>query len=202
VIRACHLVRSLACTRPFGEVMKMAVPEGALMKAMRLYARGEAQARAGYAAGVRAEAAALAAFRAGPDGRALGAKPIEALVAMTERLLLGRAEMLDRNYGVAAASYRQATVLQESAGFGSDPPPFWYPIRRSLAAALLAAGDAAGARRQLLASLKDWPNDPLGLMLLSRAEEKLGAAEAAAANLARARQGWSGDPAAVPLERI
>jgi hypothetical protein len=187
---------------PVDEVMKMAVPDGALMKAMRLYARGEAQARAGNAKEVRTEAAALAAFRAGPDGRALGAKPIEALVAMTEQLLLGRAAMIDGDHVAAAAAYRQAMVLQEGAGFGSDPPPFWYPVRRSLAAAMLAGGDAAGAKRQLTASLAQWPNDPLGLMLLGKAEEKLGAAGAAATNVARARQGWAGDPAAVPLSRI
>jgi hypothetical protein len=180
----------------------MAVPEGALMKAMRLYAGGEAQARAGNAKGVRAEAAALGAFRAGPDGRALGAKPIEALVEMTEQLLLGRAAMIDGDHAAAAAAYRSAMVLQEGAGFGSDPPPFWYPVRRSLAAALLAGGDAAGAKRQLTAALAEWPKDPLGLMLLARAEERLGGDEAAAAHLARARQGWAGDPAAVPLSRI
>jgi hypothetical protein len=187
---------------PVGEVMKMAVPEGALMKAMRLYARGEAQARAGSASGVRGEAAALAAFRAGPDGRALGAKPIETLVAMTEQILLGRAAMIDGQHEAAAAAYRKAMVLQESAGFGSDPPPFWYPVRRSLAAAMLAGGDAAGARRQLVASLGEWPRDPLSYALLARAEEKLGGGEAAADYLARARQGWAGDPQAVPLARI
>jgi Tfp pilus assembly protein PilF len=187
---------------PVGEVMKMAQPEGALMKAMRLYARGEAQARAGSAQGVRAEAAALAAFRAGPEGRALGARPIEAVVAMTEQILLGRAAMLDKDYAAAAAAYRKGMVLQESAGFGSDPPPFWYPVRRSLAAAMLAGGDAAGAKRQLVASLAEWPRDPLSLMLLARAEEKLGAAEVAADYLARARQGYAGNPEAVPLARL
>jgi hypothetical protein len=187
---------------PVAEVMKLPVPEGPLMKAMRLYARGEAQARAGSAPGVRAEAAALAAFRAGPDGRALGAEPLDALVAMTEQLLLGRAAMIDGSHAAAAAAYRRAVVLQEGAGFGSDPPPFWYPVRRSLAAALLAGGDAAGARRQLLASTAAWPNDPLGLFLLARAEEKLGRLEASAAYLERARQGWAGDLASVPLARI
>jgi len=189
---------------PIAEVMKMPVPDGALMKAMRLYARGEAQARAGNAAAVRAEAASLAAFRAGPDARALGSKPIETLVEMTEHLLAGRAAMIDGNYPAAAAAYRKATVLQESAGFGSDPPPFWYPVRRSLAAALLAGGDAAGAKRQLVASLEAWPADPLGLWLMAKAEDKLGGAggTGGAAWLARARAGWAGDLGAVSLARI
>jgi hypothetical protein len=187
---------------PVAEVMNMPVPSSALMKAMRLYARGEAQARAGNAAGVRAEAAALRAFRAGPESRALGAKQMEMLVEMTEHLLLGRAAMIENRPAAAAASYRKAMVLQESAGFGSDPPPFWYPVRRSLAAAMLAGGDAAGAQRQLLASLAEWPNDPLALLLMAKAAEKLGLAPAAAQNLARARRGWAGNIAVVPLARI
>ncbi|HEY0027931.1 MAG TPA: hypothetical protein VGC35_08680 [Allosphingosinicella sp.] len=185
---------------PVAEVLAMPVPEGALMKAMRLYARGEAQARAGNASAVRAEAAALSAFRAGPDGRALGSEPAEALVEMTEHLLLGRAAMIEGKYAAAAASYRKAMTLQEGADFGSDPPLFWYPVRRSLAAALLAGGDAAGAKRQLLASLEAWPADPLGLFLMAKAEEKLGGI--GAPWLARARSGWVGDPEALGFSRI
>jgi tetratricopeptide (TPR) repeat protein len=187
---------------PIDEVMKIAVPEGALVKAMRLYARGEAQARAGNARAVRAEAAAISVFRAGPDSRALGSKPVEMLVEMTEHLLLGRAAMIEGRYRDAAAAYRRAMVLQESAEFGSDPPPFWYPVRRSLAAALLAGGDAAGAQRQLSASLREWPNDPLALFLIAKSAEKLGQSAAAAQGLARARSGWMGDIEAVPLARI
>jgi predicted Zn-dependent protease len=93
-------------------------------------------------------------------------------------------------------------MLQEGADFGSDPPPFWYPVRRSLGAALLAAGDHAGARAQLTASLAEWPNDPLALFALARAEQALGARDPAAEALRRAKEGWSGDVEAVPLSRI
>lgn len=187
---------------PIAEVLKMPEPDGALLRAARLYARGEAQARAGDADGVRAEAAALARLRAGPEGRALGSKPVEMLVEMAERILDGRAAMIQSRYVDAAAAFRAATTLQETAGFGSDPPPFWYPVRRSLAAALLAGGDAEGARLQLLASLKEWPHDPLALYTFARAEEALGRKEVAARYLARAKAGWSGPVETVPLSRI
>jgi hypothetical protein len=185
-----------------GEVLAMAEPaEGAtLMRIMRLYARGEALARKGDAAAVKAEAAAIAALLAGPAGRSLGAKPIEALAEIAQRVLEGRAAMTEKRYADAATAFRHAMTLQETAGFGSDPPPFWYPVRRSLGAAMLASGDAAGARNQLNASLSDWPNDPLALLALARAEQALGGDGAAL--LGRARKGWAGDIEAVPLSRI
>ena len=110
--------------------------------------------------------------------------------------------MLAGDHAAAQAAYRAAMDRQTAARFGSDPPLWWYSTRRSLAAALLAAGDHAGAREQLAASLEHWPNDPLALYALSRAEEGLGNRDAAAAALARARAGWAGDIAQVPLSRI
>jgi predicted Zn-dependent protease len=92
--------------------------------------------------------------------------------------------------------------LQDAAGFGFDPPPFWYPVRRSLAAALLAAGDAEGARRQLAASLERWPGDPLALLTLARAEQALGNVERANLHLGQAQAAWAGEVAAVPPARI
>jgi hypothetical protein len=65
--------------------------------------------------------------------------------------------------------------LQESAGFGSDPPPFWYPCAQPLPQHA-CRGDPRG-QGALLASLADGRAIPLSLMLLARAEEKLGAAE-------------------------
>ena len=56
----------------------------------------------------------------------------------------------------------------------SDPPAFWYPVRRDLAAALLAGGDAAGARREAEAALRLRVLDPV-------AEQTLAAARAALA---------------------
>ena len=178
-------------------------PETApLMRAMRLYARGEALARRGDAGGVKAEAAALAKYIEGPAGRAFAGKPIEKLAGIARHVLEGRAAMLEERWADAETAFRAAMTIQTDAGFGSDPPPFWYPVRRSLAAALLAGGQPERAKAQLEASLAEWPNDPLALLALARAEEALGRKAEGAAALARARSGWAGALDAVPTARI
>lgn len=181
----------------------LALPEGepAIDKALRLYARGEALARAGEADRVVAEAAALAALRDGTDAPGLG-RTGAYLAEIFQFVLEGRAAMLAGRHEAAAAAYRRAMEAQMRGPFGADPPIFWYSVRRSLAAALLAGGDAAGARNQLHASLRRWPNDPLALYTLSLADRALGDTAAAARNLDRARAVWAGDVTAVPLARI
>ncbi|HYJ52001.1 MAG TPA: hypothetical protein VEW04_02420 [Allosphingosinicella sp.] len=182
-------------------VVTIAAPSHAAEKVFRHYARGEALARSGDAAAVRAEAAAIAALRAGVSAPSLGPGGT-ALATVMQHVLEGRAAMLDRDFRRAEAAYRRAMDAQLAARFGMDPPLFWYSVRRSLAAARLARGDARGARAQLTASLEHWPNDPLALYALSLAERRLGHAAEADAALARARAGWAGEVTAVPLTRI
>jgi hypothetical protein len=68
-------------------------------------------------------------------------------------------------------------------------------VRRSLAAALLAKGDAAGAEREADAVLQSWRLDPVTLAIRAGARRTLGRAGDAAADLVAARRGWRGDPA-------
>jgi predicted Zn-dependent protease len=75
---------------------------------------------------------------------------------------------------------------------GGDPPIIWYPTRRSLAAALLVSGDAAGAKAKIEELLKDWPSDPYSYFVLAEAERKLGNAEAAAEATRRSNVEWIG----------
>ena len=173
-----------------------------LFRALRHYARGEALARQGDAARVRAEAAAIAAILDGPQSQAIGGRAAAVLAGIARHVLEGRAAMLAGDHQAASTAYRAAMELQTAANFGSDPPLWWYSVRRSLAAATLAAGEAASAREQLVASLEHWPNDPLALLALSRAEQALGNRAAAEEALARARAGWAGDVTQVPLARI
>jgi tetratricopeptide (TPR) repeat protein len=175
--------------------------EAVLDKVYRHYSRGEALARRADANGVRAEARAIAALRQGSDAPGLGRMGTP-LSEVLQYVLEGRAAMLAGGHDAAASAYRQAMERQLSSGFGNDPPIFWYSVRRSLAAALLAGGDAEGARNQLLASLRRWPNDALALYALSLAERRLGDSGSADRNLQRARRVWAGEVTEVPLSRI
>jgi len=186
---------------PIDEVLAIAEPERPFEKAMRHYARGEALARRGDAAAIRAEAAAIAAIRGGSDAPALG-RGGAVLAEVLQNVLEGRAAMLAGNPAAAEAAYRRAMGAQLGARFGNDPPLYWYSVRRSVGAALLAAGDHRRAKAQLETSLERWPNDPLALYALSQAERAMGNGEAADRLLARARSIWAGDLAAIPLALI
>ncbi len=186
---------------PVAEVLAIPEPDEAFEKAMRHYARGEALARRGDAAAVRAEAAAIARLRNGSDAPALG-RAGTPLAQVAQHVLEGRAAMLAGDHVAAESAYRKAMERQLASRFGNDPPMFWYSVRRSLAAAMIAGGDHEGARRQLFASLRRWPNDPLALYALSLAERELGEAQSADRNLARARAVWAGEVTDVPLTRI
>jgi predicted Zn-dependent protease len=118
-------------------------------------------------------------------------------------VLTGRAALLEGRPRLAAASFKAAAEHQERAypfAKNFDPPTWWYPVRRSLAAAQLKAGHYAEAAREANASLKDWPKDALALRVLARAEAKQGRAAAAKRHRAEARQAWRGDLAKVSLD--
>jgi tetratricopeptide (TPR) repeat protein len=183
------------------DVLAIAAPSHATEKVFRHYARGEALARSGDAAAVRAEAVAIAALRTGESAPSLG-QGGTALATVMQYVLEGRSAMLAGDFRRAEGAYRRAMDAQLAARFGMDPPLFWYSVRRSLAAARLARGDARGARAQLTASLEHWPNDPLALYALSLAERRLGRTAEADAALTRARAAWAGEVTAVPLTRI
>jgi hypothetical protein len=132
------------------------------------YARGEALARRNDAQGVRREAAAIRGT-SGELNKDDGSLQAQTMTFIARNVLVGRAAMLERRPADAAIAFQQAAELQESDDFSSvsDPPAWHYPVRRDLAAALLAQNDRAGARREVLAALKYRPKDPGSLTLLS-----------------------------------
>lgn len=157
------------------------------------YARGEAAARAGDAAAVRAEAAAIAELR---EDSSFDAGPMQerrqGFTELSQRVLEGRAAMIEGDHAAAMTAFGRAAEIQGMGEEGGDPPVIWYPTRRSLAAAMLASGDAAGARAKVLELLEDWPSDPYSLFVLSQAEAALGNPAAAAEAERRSRTEWVG----------
>ena len=105
--------------------------------------------------------------------RPLGLHPVTVRLShagIVRAVLTGRAAMIEGRQADAAKAFTEAAVIEETEDFSvfSDPPAFWYPVRRDVAAALLAAGDREGARAAIEASLKLRPRDPAALELLER----------------------------------
>jgi hypothetical protein len=176
----------------------LAAPDSVAAKpyaeALRHYARGEAYLRLGRAAEVRAEAALVTLPADGSGGASTSSQA--AVVEIAQLSLQGDAAMLERRFDDAAEAFAKAAKLQETRLVRyDDPPAWWYPDRRALAAALLAKGDAAGAVRETSAVLQSWKLDPLTLVIRARAERALGQAAAADQDESAARKGWYGEAA-------
>ncbi|VWX48971.1 hypothetical protein [Novosphingobium sp. 9U] len=131
------------------------------------YARGEALAKQADANGVRTEAAAIRGLT-GKLSDDDGSRQAQQLTLIARNVLLGRAAMLDKSPATAAIAFRQAAEEQEGESFSmlSDPPGWYYPVRRDLAQALLASGDREGAKREAQAALAYRAKDPGTLALL------------------------------------
>jgi hypothetical protein len=149
------------------EVLALPQPKLPTLVAAWHYARGEALARKGDARGVRAEAGAIQGLtgRLSDDD---GSRPAQQLTLIARNVLMGRAAMLEKRSADAAVAFKQAAEAQEGESFSmlTDPPGWYYPVRRDLAEALLASGDAAGARREAQAALAYRAKDPGTLALL------------------------------------
>jgi len=75
--------------------------------------------------------------------------------------------------------WRSAVKAQDALSY-DEPPPWYYPIRESLGAALLRAGNVTEAEGVFRESLRRNPRDPralFGLMESLKAEKKLDAAD-------------------------
>ena len=183
------------------EVASLADPGARLpyVQAMWRYAKGEAAARRGDTAAVEAQAAAISIAPA--DIKPFGdmAPQAKAMVEIARLVLIGRSAMLEGRFADAETAYRSAAEIQEAKLGGlTDPPEWWYPVRRSQAAALEAEGKPQVAATEARKAMVGWPSDPVGLKILADSETAQGQAADAGRELARAREGWAGDLADVP----
>ncbi|MDQ0462868.1 tetratricopeptide (TPR) repeat protein [Caulobacter ginsengisoli] len=174
--------------------MPAPIPKAAYLRVAWRYARGEAMFRKRDVAGLKAELAALRREQSAvsPPKSADFAKTYKALVLIPGLVLEGRLAVLENRPAAAVNAFGKAAKLQDGAWMGQDPPLWWYPVRRSLAAAYLRQGDLTRARAAAEASLKLRPKDPTSLFVLSEIETKAGNADTAAKDLAAARAGWVG----------
>jgi tetratricopeptide (TPR) repeat protein len=183
---------AMARFAPPAETLALPEPKTPFLAGYWHYARGEAAARTGDVAAVRREAAAIPSrvAEAGEDA-ALATR----MLRIARSVLDGRVAMLEDRPRDAARAFRRAAAWQEERDFAdiADPPVWWYPVRRSVAEAVLAQGDAAGALREAEASLALRPNDPVALAVKARAQTALGQTAAARGSVRAALAEWHGD---------
>ncbi|MXO63224.1 hypothetical protein [Qipengyuania oceanensis] len=152
-------------------VLDLPEPRLPYLKAAWRYARGEALAFLGDTEGAAKERDAIPMRVELPeDEEENRLAAADQMLAITRAVLTGRLAMMDGRYRDAAASFAEAAQIEETEDFSrfSDPPAFWYPVRRDLAQALLAAGDEQAALREARATLEVRPRDPVAVELVAR----------------------------------
>ena len=156
------------------------------------FARGMALARTGRTDDAGRELAALQAITRDPalaKTTIFGINSVDRVLAVAEALLRG--ELLrtrgDRAGGIAAL--REAVAAEDKLNY-NEPADWPLPTRWYLGAALLDAGNAAGAQTAYLQDLKTYPENGWSLFGLAQAQRKLGHAGDAAATERRYAQAW------------
>jgi Tfp pilus assembly protein PilF len=83
-----------------------------------------------------------------------------------------------------------------------EPPYWYYPVRQSLGAAFLQAGQPAEAEQVFAQSLEQVPNNAWALYGLMTAQQAQGKASAAHETAQRFHKVWAGPVEALSLGRL
>ena len=85
-----------------------------------------------------------------------------AMLLVAHHVLAGRIAIAHGDLAGGVGELREAVEAQESAQY-TEPPLWPYPVRDTLAAALVKAGDTAAAERVLREGLARVPHDPVAI---------------------------------------
>jgi tetratricopeptide (TPR) repeat protein len=172
------------------------------VKAMWLYARGVAQARRNPASAA-ATAAAIETLERTADFKLLKESnvPAQQVLQIARTIVLARAAQAKGDYGAAVAAFEQASELQDALPY-TEPPYWYYPIRQSLAAALLQAGRASEAEQQFQRALRRAPSNAWSYYGLAELYKSRGEADAASKAEDDLAKTWVGDRGLLQLSNL
>jgi tetratricopeptide (TPR) repeat protein len=164
------------------------------VRGLWLYARGVALVAQRDFAGATAAASSIETLERNSDFKLLKESnvPAQEVLRIARTLVMARVAQAKGDKSTAIKQYEQAAVLQDALPY-TEPPYWYYPIRQSLAAALLQAGRYAEAKEQFERALRRAPANGwsyYGLAELHKARGDTAAARKAEADLAKT---WIGD---------
>ena len=173
------------------------------VKAIWHYARGVAYAARHDFDAAMAQANAIETIERTADFSLLTASgvPAQEVLKLARTVILGRIAQAQGNFALAVEQFAQAALIQDALPY-TEPPYWYYPVRQSLAAALLQAGRLAEAEDQFMRALKRAPANGwsyFGLLALYQARGDSAAAAKAEAELART---WVGDRGLLQISNL
>ena len=160
--------------------------------AMWHYARGLAFAAKGKPGDAALERKALdasaadlsAEFMIGPNNKG------PAVTRLASQILAGAIASARGDHEQAIADYTEAVRMQDALGY-DEPPSWYYPVRETLGAELLAEKKPALAEAVFREDLKRNPENPRSLFGLAESLRAQGKSQEAAKAEARFNKGWA-----------
>ena len=152
---------ALARFGKWNEILAQPAPAAGLLyeRPFWHYARGLALAGTGRFAEAAAESDSVAAAAAAlPADFSLGFHSGKALLGVAHHALLGEIALREGRATDAVPHLEEAVRLQDALRY-DEPTPWYYPVRQSLGAALLAAGRAGDAERVFTEDLRRNPSN-------------------------------------------
>jgi tetratricopeptide (TPR) repeat protein len=174
-----------------------------MIKAMWHYMRGVAYMAKGELEEAKREAALIAEINAANDFQFLldWTVPAPDLLRIARHVLEGRIAQAEGDAGRAVDEFEVAVAIQDTLPY-MEPPYWYYPVRQSLGAALLAADRADEAVQVFRQSLVNYPNNGWALFGLkeayARSGDKLGADE----TTALFERSWAKDGLTLTLSKL
>jgi tetratricopeptide (TPR) repeat protein len=172
------------------------------VKAMWHYARGVAFVAQGDFPAAQAEAGAIAALEGG-DFTLLTASgvPAKDVLALARSVIEARIAQRQGDKAAAIERFERAAALQDGLPY-MEPPYWYYPVRQSLAVALMQAGRLDQAEEQFKLALRRAPGNGwswYGLAELYRARGQADEARKLDADLAKL---WIGERQLLELSKL
>ena len=152
---------ALARFGKWNEILALPAPAAGLLYERPIwhYSRGLALAGTGRFAEAAAEADSVGAAAAAlPADFSIGFHSGKSLLGIAHHTLLGEIALRQGRATDAVPHLEEAVRLQDSLRY-DEPAPWYYPVRESLGAALLAAGRAGDAERVFTEDLRRNPNN-------------------------------------------
>jgi tetratricopeptide (TPR) repeat protein len=172
------------------------------VKAMWHYARGIARAAQGDLTAAKAEAEAIAALEGGDFAlhKASGI-PAQDVLALARTVIEARVAQRHGDKAAAIERFERAAALQDGLPY-YEPPYWYYPVRQSLAVALMQAGRLDEAEEQFERALKRAPSNGWSWYGLAELYKARGMADRASRLEAELAKMWIGDRQQLELSKL
>lgn len=195
-VDAYHAIHNEVLMR-FGrweEILRAAPPASTfpIAGALHAYARGVAYAALGRIDAANAE---LAGFQAAvtrvPHDAAVNFNSAHTILRIAEFKLRGEIALAQGRPQDAIANLEQGVALEDTLSY-MEPPDWMTPLRHTLGAVQLVAGDAAAAAETYRQDLQIWPENGWSLLGLEQALAAQGRLDEAGAVRVRLNRVWAG----------